>query len=171
MLKNEIDSRLLLEEGRRIILREAALLDDALWDEWLALYTPDSVFWMPTWRRCGTLTEDPGNEVSHIHVVGHAGFQERIMRIRSGRAAASRPLQRTSHLLSGTQFLEDPRSDFMRLRTAWVSHVYFPLAHVMETFFGHYEHDLQLQREWKIARKKVVLKNDYLPTMADFYCV
>ena len=39
-------------------------------------------------------------------------------------------------------------------------------------FFGRYEHRLRRQGgHWQIARKKIVLMNERLPTMIDFYCV
>ena len=48
------------------LYREARLLDDKQWEEWLQLYAPDAEFWMPAWDDDGTLVTDPQREVSLI---------------------------------------------------------------------------------------------------------
>ena len=37
-------------EAEELLYREALLLDRGEWDEWLDLYLPDALFWMPSWR-------------------------------------------------------------------------------------------------------------------------
>ena len=37
------------------LYREARLLDDKQWEEWLQLYAPDVEYWMPAWDDDGTL--------------------------------------------------------------------------------------------------------------------
>ncbi|HBP77531.1 MAG TPA: benzoate 1,2-dioxygenase small subunit, partial [Halomonas sp.] len=41
------------------LYREARLLDDREWDDWLALYHKDALFWMPAWDDDDQLTRDP----------------------------------------------------------------------------------------------------------------
>ncbi len=158
--------------GSDLIQREARLIDDAQWSEWITLFTQDCIFWTPSWRSDGTLTENPMREVSHIYIVGRGGLHERVSRIGSSLAAASVPMQRTTHLLSGSQRIASAEPGHLRLRTSWNSHVHFPRTHQNEVFFGHYEHDLVwLDDDWRIAHKKVILKNDYIPTLMDVYCI
>jgi 3-phenylpropionate/cinnamic acid dioxygenase small subunit len=39
-------------------------------------------------------------------------------------------------------------------------------------FVGSYQHHLVCEQgEWRIQSKKVVLMNDQIPTMLDFYCI
>jgi 3-phenylpropionate/cinnamic acid dioxygenase small subunit len=53
-----------------------------------------------------------------------------------------------------------------------VSHVFFPRSGESHAFFGRSEHELVLREgDWCIARKKILLQNDYIPTMLDVYCV
>ena len=49
------------------LYREARLLDDRQWDDWLACYSPKAEFWMPAWDDHDTLTEDPQREISLIY--------------------------------------------------------------------------------------------------------
>jgi 3-phenylpropionate/cinnamic acid dioxygenase small subunit len=39
-------------------------------------------------------------------------------------------------------------------------------------FFGRYEHGLRrVDGDWRIARKKILLLNDTIPTVVDFYSI
>lgn len=171
VLRNS-DPRELLAAGNEILEREALLLDEHRWDEWLALFTADCEYWMPTWRSDDTLTASPETELSHFYYGSRAGLEDRILRIRSNRSPASTPLPRSTHIIGSVRLLEPPALDRMRLRSAWVCHVFFPRAKQSHAFFGHTEHELVAENDrWLIARKKIVLQNDYIPTMLDVYCV
>ena len=158
--------------GRDVILREAMYLDEQRWDDWLALYTEDCEYWMPAWKADGTPTTNPQAELSHIYYANRAGLEDRIVRIRSGKSAASTPMPRTAHILGTVLPLEAPTADRLRLRSSWVCHVFFPRSHESHAFFGRSEHELVLlDGDWRIAKKKILLQNDYIPTMLDIYCV
>lgn len=161
-----------LEAGVELIQREAALLDEQKWDEWLALYAEDCAFWMPAWKSDGTLTTNPQSELSHIYYASRRGLEDRIVRIRSGKSPASTPMPRTAHLLSSILPLEPPEKERMRLRSSWACHVVFLRTGENHAFFGRYEHELVLKGgAWRIAKKKILLQNDQIPTMLDIYCV
>jgi 3-phenylpropionate/cinnamic acid dioxygenase small subunit len=158
--------------GRDLILREAMYLDEQRWDEWLALYIEDCEYWMPAWKADGTPTTNPQAELSHIYYANRTGLEDRIVRIRSGKSPASTPMPRTAHILGTVLPLEVPAADRLCLRSSWVSHVFFPRSHESHAFFGRYEHELVLREgDWRIAKKKILLQNDYIPTMLDIYCV
>jgi len=160
-----------LAAGIDLVHREAKLLDEQRWDDWLALYTEDCEYWMPAWKADGTLTADPRTELSHIYYASRAGLEDRVVRIRSGKSAASTPMPRTAHILGGVLPAESP-ADRLRLGSTWVSHVFFPRSNESHAFFGRTEHELVLRGGgWRIAKKKILLQNDYIPTMLDVYCV
>src|SRR5437867_13220485 len=92
-------------------------------------------------------------------------------RIRSGKSAASTPMPRTAHIL-GSVLPAESSADRLKLDSTWVSHVFFPRSRESHAFFGRYEHELVLREgDWRIARKKILLQNDSIPTMLDVYCV
>jgi 3-phenylpropionate/cinnamic acid dioxygenase small subunit len=162
----------LLEEARNVIFRESMYLDQQRWDEWLALYAEDCEFWMPAWKADGTLTANPLTELSHIYYANRAGLEDRIVRIRSGKSPASTPMPRTAHILGSVLPGESSASGRLRFDSTWVSHVFFPRSRESHAFFGRSEHELVLRDgDWRIARKKILLLNDYIPTMLDIYCV
>ena len=76
------------------LYREARLLDDRQWDEWLACYSPKVEFWMPAWDDYDTLTEDPHSEISLIYYPSRDGLEDRIFRIKTERSSASTPIGR-----------------------------------------------------------------------------
>jgi 3-phenylpropionate/cinnamic acid dioxygenase small subunit len=162
----------LLEIGREILSREAAYLDEQRWDEWLALFTEDCEYWVPTWRTEGELTSNPRAEISHVYYAGRAGLEDRIVRIRSGRSPASMPLRRTTHIVGNVLLTGTEGDALMRLRSSWTSHVFDPHHKKTDVFFGHAYYELRGEGgTWSIAKKKTILQNDYLPSMVDIYCI
>jgi benzoate/toluate 1,2-dioxygenase beta subunit/2,4,5-trichlorophenoxyacetic acid oxygenase 2 len=60
----------------------------------------------------------------------------------------------------------------VRIESSWTCHVHNPKHRTGHVFFGRYEHLLRPGAQgWLIAAKKIVLMNDVIPTMLDFYCV
>lgn len=166
------DAQGLLAAGADILQCEGIYLDEQRWDEWIALFSPDCEYWVPTWTSDRTLASDPQRELSHIYYSNRQGLEDRIVRIRTGRSPASTPMPRTAHLVTAILALEPPTPERLRLRSTWSSHVFFPRLHTSFTFFGHAAYELvQRDARWVIQRKKVVLQNDYIPTMLDVYCI
>ena len=84
-------SNLTHEQVQAFLYREARLLDDRQWDDWLACYHPDVEFWMPSWDDDDQLTTDPQREISLIYYPSRAGLEDRVFRIKTERSAASMP--------------------------------------------------------------------------------
>jgi len=158
----------------RIVAREALLLDAQRWDEWLALYAEDARFWLPAWTGEHRLSASPERELSLIFCAARAGLEDRVWRVRSGLSVASRPLPRTTHLVGNSvaSLATDPPAGDVRVESSWTCHVFGLKERTTHVFHGRYEHRLRrVGDEWKIAAKTIVLMNDTIPTMLDFYCV
>jgi len=154
-----------------LVFQEAHYLDQQRFDEWLELYCEDAQFWMPAWTDDNRLSASPDNELSLIYCAARSGLEDRIWRLRSGLSVACATLLRTTHSLSNP-LISYPGADNALVETSWTCHTWNVQRREQHVFFGRYEH--QLRREagfWKIARKKIVLMNDRIPTMLDFYCV
>lgn len=89
------------------LYREARLLDDRQWDEWLTCYAPDVTYWMPAWDDNDQITEDPQSEISLIYYPSREGLEDRVFRIKTERSGASTPEPRTSHTVSNVEVVED----------------------------------------------------------------
>ncbi len=160
----------LFEAATELLYREAHYLDAQRWDDWLALYSPDCELWMPAWKSEHEMTDNPRRELSLIYYGSRAGLEDRVTRVRSGQSVASIPLPRTQHAVTNVRVEEGGSADAMRVLSNWTVHQFRTKHREVEVFFGRYEHDLvRRDGEWRIRRKKIVLLNDYMPTLLDFY--
>jgi benzoate/toluate 1,2-dioxygenase beta subunit len=151
------------------LYREARLLDDRQWEEWLQLYASDVTYWMPAWDDDDQLTEDPQSQISLIYYGSRDGLEDRVFRIRTERSSASTPEPRTGHNVTNLEVLAE-RDDTVEVR-----YNFHTLCHrykVTDQFFGTCFVTLRRDGEgWLIANKKIVLKNDYIRQVIDVYHV
>jgi len=152
-----------------LIAYEAALLDERRWDEWLALLVPDCEYWVPTWIAEDELASDPRRHLSHIYYASRAPLEDRIARIRSGRAAAVVPLRRSAHVMANI-LVESCAPERIETRSSMTCHNFDPHGETVDVLFGWTRHSLLLTESgWRIARKKTVLLNDTMPSSVDVY--
>lgn len=85
------------------LYREAQLLDERRWAEWLALYAEDAVFWVPAVTMRGEPVSDPELSVNLIYIAARAGLEDRIFRIETRDSLASTPLPRTCHMIGNVR--------------------------------------------------------------------
>src|SRR5688572_29700817 len=158
-------------EAEELLYREALLLDRREWDRWLDLYLPDAVFWMPAWRDETEPTADPDRELSLIHYRGRRHLEERVWRARSGLSVASTPPPRVVHSVTNV-LVERSDGDDAEVAASFSVHQYDMRAERTHVFFGRYEYRLRHEAgDWRIATKKILLLNDVIPTVLDFYSV
>jgi len=149
------------------LYREARLLDDREWDEWLELYDTNVEYWMPAWDDDDQLTQDPQSQISLIYYPNRNGLEDRVFRIKTERSSASMPETRINHMLTNVEVLAE-RSDGVDIRYNFhtLSHRYKATDHFFGTIF------LTLGKSesgFLITRKKIVLKNDYIRQVIDIY--
>ncbi|MEE3215676.1 MAG: benzoate 1,2-dioxygenase small subunit [Pseudomonadota bacterium] len=151
------------------VYREARLLDDRQWDEWLTLYAKKAEFWMPCWDDDDTLTQDPHSEISLIYYPNREGLEDRVYRIKTERSGASTPEPRTTHQITNIEVLKD-EGDVVEVRFNWhtLSHRYKQT----DSYFGVSYYTLDTSGDAPlITRKKVQLNNDYIHQVIDVYHV
>jgi benzoate/toluate 1,2-dioxygenase beta subunit len=151
------------------LYREARLLDERQWDEWLLTYAEDVTYWMPAWDDDDQLTEDPQSQISLIYYPDRSGLEDRVFRIKTERSSASMPETRTGHNVHNVELLAE-RGDEVDLRYNFhtLSHRY----KVTDQYFGTVFVTLRKAGDgFLISRKKIVLKNDYIRQIIDIYHV
>lgn len=149
------------------LYREARLLDDRQWDEWLQCYSKQAVFWMPAWDDDDQLTRDPQTEISLIYYPNREGLEDRVYRIKTERSGASTPEPRTTHQISNLEVLSQD-GDKVELRFNWhtLSHRYKQT----DSYFGTVFYTLDVSGKTPLIEKKVVqLNNDYIHQVIDIY--
>ena len=88
------------DEFRRLIEREARLLDQLRYDDWLAMYTPECVYWVPSTPNAG----DPRREIA-IMFDDRRRLEDRVYRLRTGFAWSQAPASRTVRLITNVEAL------------------------------------------------------------------
>ena len=150
-----------------LIYREARFLDEKNWRDWLALYTEDAVFWMPSWAGEYETTSDPELELNLVYLKGRAHLEDRVFRLQTEDSFASVPMARTAHVVGGVM-LDEANDNEVKARASWVVHSYG--LHGAITRGGWYEYRLRRDPAGlKIARKKITMIDDKLVGPLDFF--
>ncbi len=154
---------------QQFLFREARLLDERRFDEWLALFSDDCFYWMPT--RFNRL-RDGIDETWQVDketegLDGLAYFEDnkqilrrRVERLKTGMAWAEDPPSRTRHFVSNIEARDGERPDEVQAYSAFLT--YRSRNEGLrddEDFFSGRREDV-LRRDgdegWLIARRKIV---------------
>jgi benzoate/toluate 1,2-dioxygenase subunit beta len=141
-----------LRDVEQFLYREARLLDEGRFDEWLDLFTSDAVYWLPA----GAGDTDPDRQVSIIYDTRHE-MEKRVARLKSGWAHAQDPPSRTHRVVSNVELSEsEPAGEGLTASTVMVLFALTRHKHAIHSA----RCEFRLLREgthWRIARKKVNL--------------
>ena len=137
------------------------------WDRYLDFFSEDSEFHLPQWDSEHVYTTDPKKGMSLIYYPNRGGLEDRVYRLRTGKAASTIPMPRTLHLISNVR-IASGQGDELEVQVNW--HTLYYRLQVAEQFFGRASYRLRPDGDsWKIARKHVVLLNDTINSVLDFY--
>lgn len=85
------------ERCRMLLEREARLLDQGRFEDWLAMYSPHCIYWIPA-----TPGGDPRREVA-VAFDDRRRLEDRVYRLRTGHAWSQAPASRTVRLVSNVE--------------------------------------------------------------------
>jgi 3-phenylpropionate/cinnamic acid dioxygenase small subunit len=138
----------------QFVYKEARMLDTRRFEDWLALFADDAVYWVPA----GHDDIDPTQHVSIIYDTLQ-GMQKRVGRLNSGFAYAQDPASRTHRLVSNVEVVSRA-ADAIEIATMMLL---VELSRHKQTIHSA-RCEFVLRRhgdDWKITRKKVsLLKNN-----------
>jgi benzoate/toluate 1,2-dioxygenase beta subunit len=97
---------------RMLIEREARLLDQLKFDEWLAMYAPECIYWVPATPQGG----DPRREVA-ILFDDRRRMEDRVYRLRTGYAWSQAPKSRTVRMISNVEVFAAKHGDARMVRS------------------------------------------------------
>ena len=138
---------------RGLLEKEARILDRLLFEEWLDLFTPECVYWVPSTPAGG----DPRSEIA-IMFDDRRRLGDRIYRLRTGYAWSQAPSSRTSRIVSNVEVFRCSRDDQRLVRSNFaISEFWDGQIRVLAGWAGH---RLRKQDgEWLISAKQVNLLN------------
>ncbi len=161
------DARDLDAEVTRLVYREAMLLDRRRWDDWIAMFTEDAVYWVPAWKSEEETTDDPDGQLNLIYLRDRGGLEDRVFRIETRDSYASVPLDRTVHVVSNV-LIENQTGDEIEVTANCLVHTYGKKGSM--TRGGLYDYTLRrVDTALKIARKKITFIDDRLEGPIDVY--
>ena len=165
-----VERLLLGQEIAEFLYREAELLDERRYREWLDLLADDIRYWMPMRRnvKYGEGEREFTRSRSDINWFdeGKETLTRRVKQIETGIHWAEEPVSRISHLVSNVQIVEaspsasDPREVGVKCRFL----IYRNRVETETDILVGKREDL-LRREgndWRIARRKIILDQNVL---------
>jgi 3-phenylpropionate/cinnamic acid dioxygenase small subunit len=170
MTDDRLARALLKQEIEDFLYREADLLDERRYDEWLGLLAEDVRYWMPMRRnvKVDDLEREftrEGRDISWFDE-GKDTLTRRVRQIQTGIHWAEEPVSRISHLISNVQLIEvnpsaaEPAEVSLRCRFL----VYRNRVETETDILVGKREDL-LRRagpDWQIARRKILLDQNVL---------
>lgn len=123
------------QQAQAFLAKEARLIDEGRFNDWLDLFTGDSLYWVPVTAGGG----DPRTEVSHAFD-DHRRLTDRVYWLRTGLAYSQLPPSRTRRLITGIETIDDANG-LRLIRSNFVIHEF--RAGVAKTYVGWYGHVLR----------------------------
>jgi 3-phenylpropionate/cinnamic acid dioxygenase small subunit len=123
-------------EVEQFLYRQAEILDERRWDDWLGLFTPDGHYWMPA-----DPSHTSGEGVPSIFYEDQYMMRVRAGRLEHPRAWSQSPRNRTNHVVSNVIIEnEEPETGALSVRAKFIM-VEFRLDE-QRYFTGTYRHHL-----------------------------
>ena len=141
------------EQIEAFLYREARLIDEHRYDEWLSLWTDAAIYWVP----CNEDDTDPERQVSIIYD-DRVRLGERVARLQSGAAWAQDPRSRMRRVIANIEIEERENGEVSVASNFILAEL---RRHVQNLWAGRTIHKLRLANgDFKIVYKKVMLVNN-----------
>ncbi|MCM2321439.1 MAG: anthranilate 1,2-dioxygenase small subunit [Pseudomonas sp.] len=151
----------------QFLYAKSALCDAQDWDAYLALFDEQCEYHLPQWDSEHEYVKDPKRGMSLIYYANRSGLEDRVYRIRTGKAASTVPMPRTAHFVDNVRIAELDDGQ-LEVKANW--HTLFHRLGMSDQFFGYVTYHLKPAGEsWRITRKHIVLLNDTINSVLDFY--
>jgi 3-phenylpropionate/cinnamic acid dioxygenase small subunit len=136
---------------RAFLEREARLLDQLRYEQWLNMFTAECIYWVPSTPHGG----DPRREVA-IMFDDRRRLEDRVFRLRTGFAWSQAPASRTVRLITNVEVFTAERVAVRMLRSNFlISEFWGDEVRVLTGWAGH--RVIRDREAWKIQAKQVNL--------------
>ena len=167
----------MVREVEKFLYREARLLDERRFHDWLELFTDDVRYWMPLrdnrYPRSSKAIKilDPDryvereltaeNELAYLDESKHT-LVGRVACVDSGMAWAEDPPSRTRHLITNVEVTPSATESEVEVYSNFL--VYRSRAETEQELYVGARHDIlrRVDGAWRIARRKIVLDQNVM---------
>jgi 3-phenylpropionate/cinnamic acid dioxygenase small subunit len=170
MASAALERLLLKQEIEDVLYREAELLDERRYEEWLDLFTEDARYWMP--MRRNVPADELEREFTRAGVdvnwfdEGKDTLTRRVKQIRTGVHWAEQPPSRICHMVSNVQLLRVHPSEAAAAEVTVKSRflLYRNRVETETDFLVGKREDVwrRVGGDWRIASRKIVLDQNVL---------
>ncbi len=167
----------LIREVEQFLYREARLLDDRRFHDWLTLFTDDVRYWMasrtnryPKSSKAIAIldperyVEDDIGREDELAILDESKetLSGRVARLDTGMAWAEDPPSRTRHMISNIEIEAGDVDSELRVYSNFI--VYRSRAETEQDFYVGARRDVlrRVDGEWKIAHRKLILDQNVL---------
>jgi 3-phenylpropionate/cinnamic acid dioxygenase small subunit len=164
-------------EAEQFLYREARLLDERRFHEWLELFTDDVRYWMAGRRNrypksskaiaildLDRYVEDDLSEDAELAIPDEnkQTLSARVARLDTGMAWAEDPPSRTRHLLANIEIEPGDAKSELKVHSNFI--VYRNRSETEQDFYVGARRDVlrRVDGAWKIARRKLILDQNVL---------
>jgi ethylbenzene dioxygenase subunit beta len=170
-------TRELVHDVEQFLFREARLLDEGRFRDWLGLLAADIRYWMPTMgrryrasskalamadaERCMEREFSDESEVALLDETKEA-LERRVARLESGMAWAEDPPSHTCHILSNIAVLEGDRDSQVVVHSNFI--LYRTRGESEQDFYVGRRQDILrwVGADWRITYRKILLPQHVL---------
>jgi len=166
-----------MREVEQFLYREARLLDERRFHEWLELFTDDVRYWMPVrtnrypkLSKAIAILDETRYEEEDLAKEGELAILDetketlsrRVARLDTGMAWAEDPPSRTRHIIANIQVDQGETASELKVYSNFV--VYRNRAETEQDFYVGGRQDVlrKVDGTWKIAWRKIVLDQNVL---------
>jgi 3-phenylpropionate/cinnamic acid dioxygenase small subunit len=167
----------MLRSVEQFLYREARLLDEGRFHEWLGLFTDDIRYWMSarsnrypkSSRAIAVLAADhcPDNDPDMVEELGLfdetiSTLTARVARLDTGMAWAEDPPSRTRHLITNVEIASEASGGELTVHSNFI--VYRSRGETEQDFYVGTRQDTlrRVDGAWKIASRRMVLDQNVL---------
>ena len=167
----------IIRDVEQFLYREARLLDERRFHEWLELFTDDVRYWMagrstryPRSSKAITVSDPQRRQESDVDVEDELAILDetkvtlagRVARLDTGMAWAEDPPSRTRHIITNIEVEPGDTASELRVYCNFV--VYRTRAETEQDFYIGARQDIlrSVDGSWKIAHRKLVLDQNVL---------
>jgi benzoate/toluate 1,2-dioxygenase beta subunit len=136
---------------RMLLEREARLLDQLRYEDWLAMLAAECIYWVPSTPNAG----DPRREIA-VMFDDRRRLEDRVYRLRTGFAWSQAPASRTVRLITNVEVFATERASARMVRSNFlITEFWGDETRILSGWSGH--RFVQHNGRWEVQAKQVNL--------------